>query len=501
MRQKIQNCPIRWKLILVFVCTSLTVAGINIYIYSNLKQAINKIDSVYESNEELNVISDNLANIQTNVTQYLNIKSSDVLEDYYRYEQEYREQIRQLSHTTKGEETALMEKNIYYMSLTYLEKAGDAIEYKRARNIPRYKESYDEVQTLYYQIETFIKDLNNRQLQNNSQKYVLLRNSLNSLVVLSAGILLIVLLFNLLFIIFMTRSITRPLTELAGITGRVSEGEFNVEVPYAHKTDELGILSRAFNKMLVSIRSYIEELKIHYARENEMKEQELLMKNHLKDAQLRYLQAQINPHFLFNTLNAGAQLAMMEGAEKTCLFVENMADFFRYNVQKISKDTSLKEELDLVDNYIYILNVRFSGEIHYEKQIDERFLSIQVPSMILQPIVENAVNHGIRGLERDGFIWLSVYAQDKNVCISVKDNGFGMSEEMIKKILHGESEPSTEEEGDSTGIGMDNVIGRLRNYYEREQVMEIRSDGVDCGTEIIISIPYERPVCREDTYV
>ena len=97
---------------------------------------------------------------------------------------------------------------------------------------------------------------------------------------------------------------------------------------------------------------------------------ELIMEGHLKDAQLKYLQAQINPHFLFNTLNAGAQLAMMEGADKTCLFVENMAEFFRYNLKKISQDATIEEEINLVDSYVYILNVRFVGEIRFQKRIE-----------------------------------------------------------------------------------------------------------------------------------
>lgn len=92
-----------------------------------------------------------------------------------------------------------------------------------------------------------------------------------------------------------------------------------------------------------------------------MKEKELLMETHLKDAQLKYLQAQINPHFLFNSLNAGAQLAMMESADRTYDYIQNMAAFFRYNIKKDHDEVTLEEEIRLVDNYIYILNVRFSG--------------------------------------------------------------------------------------------------------------------------------------------
>ena len=237
--------------------------------------------------------------------------------------------------------------------------------------------------------------------------------------------------------------------------------------------------------MVVSIRQYIERLRQSMEIQQSLKEKELMMEAHLKDAQLKYLQAQINPHFLFNTLNAGAQLAMMEEADRTYDYVQNVAEFFRYNVKKGNETVTVREEIELVDNYIYILNVRFSGEIHYKKQIDEGVLSVRMPGMILQPIVENCINHGIREMEGRGKIWLSVYQEDDFVCISVKDNGRGISTENIEKILNG-SYRQEKHPGSSNGIGMDNVIARLKLYSEMDDVMSIYSEGKDMGTEFVI---------------
>ena len=224
-------------------------------------------------------------------------------------------------------------------------------------------------------------------------------------------------------------------------------------------------------------------------KEREMKEKELMMETHLKDAQLKYLQAQINPHFLFNTLNAGAQLAMMEDADRTYEYVQNVAQFFRYNVKKNNESVSLRDEIELVDNYIYILNVRFSGEIHFEKKIDESLTNIQVPSMLLQPIVENSVNYGIRNIDWQGLIQLSVYRQDDVVCISIKDNGVGIAQEKIDKILS--NELRTGDVGtDSNGVGLDNVIRRLKLFFGNEDVFDIISEGENMGTEVLICLPY-----------
>ena len=168
--------------------------------------------------------------------------------------------------------------------------------------------------------------------------------------------------------------------------------------------------------------------------------------------------------------------------------IENMADFFRYNIKKMNQDTTIGEEIQLVDNYIYILNVRFTGEIHFEKEVDDRVLDVKVPSMILQPIVENAVNYGIRNIGREGKIKLTVYQEEEFVYLSVWDNGVGMSSEKISQILSGELK-EVDLRSNSNGIGLGNVIERLKLYTSREDVMEIKSAGRDEGTEFTRKVP------------
>ena len=169
------------------------------------------------------------------------------------------------------------------------------------------------------------------------------------------------------------------------------------------------------------------------------------------------------------------------------MFIQNMADFFRYNVRKMEKDVTLQEELQLVDNYIYILNVRFAGDIHYTAQIDERLLGASMPSMILQPIIENSVNHGIREKEGEGHIRLHVWADENDICIEIDDDGIGIDPATAHKIMSGESAHSLSGR-DSEGIGLDNVIKRLRSYYGREDVFEIKP-GEEGGTMVTLFIP------------
>jgi sensor histidine kinase YesM len=449
---------------------------------------ISEIDKVYISNVNLNELQSVLKEVQDSMSEYLNTKSSDAMEAYYRNEDKYMQLIDKLNSDIVNDESKIIEKNIKNMSLNYLEITNATIAYKRGRNVEKYKDSYDEAAEIYEYINTYIYSHNKEQFKENTSNYQILLSSLKYSKVINTGILVVIAIANIILIFLFTRKMINPLVKLAEAANGVAKGQFDIELVQVESKDEIGVVTKAFNQMVLSIRKYIEQIKISMELESSMKEKALMMENHLKDARLKYLQAQINPHFLFNTLNAGAQLAMMEGADKTYLYIQNMADFFRYNVKNNNESVMLREEIELVDSYVYILNVRFSGEIKFIKNIDERYVNLQIPSMILQPIVENSINYGIRNIDWEGIIELSVYREDNHVCISIRDNGVGMSNEIIEKVMNSELK-ANDISKDSNGVGLDNVIGRLRLFYARDDVMEITSVGKNMGTEVAIYIP------------
>lgn len=487
LEKKWNKLSLQWKLTVAFIFTSVIILIVNLIMFLSINKMMGKIDQVYISNVNLNELSDSLDNVQSSMTQYLNTKSSDAIDAYYRSEQNYQKLLLNLNTTITDNEMLLMEKNIKSMSENYLDMAFKTVQAKRGRNVERYKDYYEIANEEFKDIHAFIYSLNNEQFKYNSKSYELLLNSLRYMEAISTAILILLIFINIGLIILLTRTITRPLNNLAKFANDVSKGKLDIEVE-VESEDEVGIVSKAFNKMILNIRVYIEQIRENMEKERALKEKELMMEGHLKDAKLKYLQAQINPHFLFNTLNAGAQLAMMEGADKTCLFIEHMADFFRYNIKKSDQDVTIADELRLVDSYIYILNVRFSGDIHFVKEIDEEYLDIRLPAMVLQPIVENAVNYGIHGIHWDGFIKLSLYRKDHNICLSIKDNGIGMTGGKIDEIMRGEI-PEADLERNSNGVGLGNVINRLQMYFNRDDVLEIKSEGKDKGTEVIIYIP------------
>lgn len=481
---------IQTKLLMAFLSITVFILGINLYLYFSINSVIKNIDKVYESNAILNELQNRLALIHHNMESFLDTNDTEAIEGYLRNEQEYYNQLEMLNTDVLNDANMITEKNIYNMSHCYLEIADKAITSKRGRNVTQYKEYFEEANELYEYINSYIYSLNNQQFRSNSKNYEVLFSTLKYSETSNLLILCIVSVLNIVLIIFLTRGITNPLKELAKAANEVAKGTLDIELLEAVPNDEVGMVTNAFNQMVESLKEYIEQNKRSMELESAMKERELLMEAHLKDAQLKYLQAQINPHFLFNTLNAGAQLAMMEGADKTYQYVQNVADFFRYNVKKNNDVVTLREEIEMVDNYMYIINVRFSGDIHFRKNIDEELINVQVPSMILQPVVENCINHGVRGIAWENLIELSVYEENNSICISVRDNGIGISKEKIDRIMHSKLSEA-DLKAAANGVGLDNVIGRLRLFFEREDVIEITSAGENLGTEVAIYIPLE----------
>lgn len=498
MEKKFRQLSLQAKMSSIFILANFVVFAVTIILILGINSMSSEIDTVYQGNLRLNELSDALTAVQDSMTDYLNSKTSDSLEEFYRNEQAYSQMVQEMSDEVTGAAFQRMERSIRHMSEEYLELVGQTIEAKRGRNVEKYRVRYENATQMYEYINTYIYSLNNEQFRSNSENYSRLSGAFRSFEMMSVIALTIVIVLSICMVVKLTGDIISPLKNLAVTANEVAGGNFDTDLLQVQSEDEIGVVTGTFNQMIVSIRQYLERLRQSMEIQRSLMEKELLMEAHLKDAQLKYLQAQINPHFLFNTLNAGAQLAMMEGADRTYDYVQNVAEFFRYNVKKSNDIVTIREELELVDHYIYILNVRFSGDIHYQKDISEELLECSMPSMILQPIVENCVNHGIREMNGEGRIWLKVFRDGGDtVGISIRDNGIGMDQDTIEKILSGNYHAEQQTSG-SNGIAMGNVIARLRLFTQNESVMKIQSDGKDQGTEVILYLPVKE---REKTDV
>ena len=479
---------IRNKLLVIFMIPTIMLLSINAYINAEINTMIDDISGIYASNTMLNELQISLTQVHHYLETFLDTRDTEAIEGYLRNQQEFSNRLEQLNGRLLDDDSMITQKNIRSISEEYIRTADRAVEAKRGRNVVKYKEYYDDADRLFSYINSYIYSLNSRQLQCNSHNYEALFTSLKYSETANLTILCMTSALVTPLVFLLTRGITDPRQRLAEAAEQVANGSLVAEVSGPVTNDEVGIVTAAFNQMVVSLKDNMEQARQRIALESAMKEKQLLMEAHLKDTQLKYLQSQINPHFLFNTLNACAQLAMLEGADRTYTYVQNVADFYRYNVRKKDGVATLAEEIGLVNNYIYIINVRFSGEIHFIKEIEEGVTDVPMPAMILQPLVENSINHGLRDVEWEKKIWLSVYRENNRICVSVRDNGIGISPEQTQSILNNDLNGNGLQEH-TTGVGLRNVIGRLRLFYNRDDVMEITSTGSGMGTEVAVFIP------------
>lgn len=279
---------------------------------------------------------------------------------------------------------------------------------------------------------------------------------------------------------FITARLTRPVRLLQSKMRLAASGYLEVKVKPSG-SDEISDLGVSFNSMLENIKGLLE---------NSMKEQELVQK-----ANLRALQAQINPHFLYNTLDSIIWMAEAGKNERVIQLVQALSRFFRISLNKGRDWIALKDELEHVRSYLIIQQMRYRDILEYEIDIPERLYGFSILKMSLQPIVENALYHGIKNKRGKGLIRISsLVEQPDTLHLSIEDNGIGMSEPKLKQLKEQLNAQLTPEETGSEvsgGFGLHNVHQRIRLYYGEAYGVEINSiEGQ--GTQVTIRIPRKR---------
>lgn len=480
---------LRTKLISAVMITLLISLAVNFLMIYRVNNTIKNMDQVYFTNIQLEKLKQTLLEMEDSVYQYLNIQSNTSLEEFADSRDTFQSMISELDTTVSNHPVRAMERNLRNLAESYLTLADGAISAKQARDVDAYKASYRELQSVYEYMLKYIEGLSGLRFQSNSENYETLYQYLRYLERFMVALLTLVA-GSLMFLVYrIVGAITKPLESLSQKAKLVSDGNWDVSLEPPETEDEVGTVTIAFNQMIVSINEYLRKTRESLEKELQMKERELAMERLLKDAQLKYLQAQINPHFLFNSLNAGMQLAMLEDADRTYTFIENMAYFFRYRLRKNGQGSTLREEIELLDNYMYIMNVRYANEIILHKDVDESLCGIQYPGMVLQPLVENALRHGLDGVEWEKEIWFSAAREGEEAVVRVRDNGVGMSQALLDKINSGISLQSDNPENTGNGVGIANVRERIKLYFGRDDVLTVSSGGKNMGTEITIRTP------------
>jgi two-component system, sensor histidine kinase YesM len=340
----------------------------------------------------------------------------------------------------------------------------------------------------------YIKRLNNSYLKYNDIVYKNLKEKTSANRVIITMFTLFTTLFSIVFSAVFSRMITIPIGELAQSAEEIARGNFEIQRMNPAGMYEIDALRAGFNKMVAEIKLLIEKMKEKAVIEKKLDEQEmknLIVENMLRESQLKTLQSQINPHFLFNTLNAISQTSIFEEAYETEKLINAVSELLRYSLNMIDRLSKVEAEISIIKQYVYIQETRFKDRVKFNIIIDKSLNDVQIPGMILQPLVENAFMHGIESLEEGGVINVTVHRSLdlENYClIKVEDNGIGITDEKLESILNNNENDTGKQRA---GIGVKNVIKRLRLMYVNQDVFRIEST-IGKGTTVYIKIPIIR---------
>ncbi|GIN71395.1 sensor histidine kinase [Bacillus sp. J14TS2] len=273
--------------------------------------------------------------------------------------------------------------------------------------------------------------------------------------------------------VFFANMITKPLNKLRTLMGNVEEGRFDVRFNSKYN-DEVGQLGNSYNKMVQEIDRLIQLL---YVKEKSKREEEL-----------KVLQAQIQPHFLYNTLDTIQWMAYEYKAPKIAELVNSLTTLFRIGLNKGKEFISIREELEHVRSYLTIQMTRYESKLEYDIEANEEVKDYQVLKLILQPLVENSIYHGIRNKRGKGKITITVTQQEENLILCVIDTGKGIKEETVKQLNDSLKKLETT---DRKGYGLHNVNERIKLSYDERYGIEVFSE-YEHGTKIQVVLPIRR---------
>ncbi|MGG6309384.1 sensor histidine kinase [Paenibacillus macerans] len=267
----------------------------------------------------------------------------------------------------------------------------------------------------------------------------------------------------LLGIIFTSLLISKPIQKLVNAMKTVERGVFK-EVSIKTGNDEIGKLKNVYNMMIRQIQQLFDNI---------IQEQASIRK-----LEMEALMNQVKPHFLYNTFDAISSLALSGNNQDVYTIVKALGKFYRSFLNNGKEEITIREELDIVDQYLTIVKYRYGDKFSVSIDSDERTLDYKIPRLALQPLVENAVNHGIRAKKGPGTITIQAVYTDQSVQLVVADDGVGMDEDKLLQIKHGLSK----------GVGLKTTIDRLNLFYNSNSIFHIESKQGE-GTIIRLAIP------------
>ncbi|GAE29680.1 sensor histidine kinase [Alkalihalobacillus hemicellulosilyticus] len=476
---------IRTKLLLYNMAIVFLLMSVTVFLAFNSNRTVTTYSTSFERFLILNEVSQLTNQSYELLNTYLTERDPVYLSEFEEYQAELITYQDQLDERIETDKNAILISNYTNMIESFLEECELTILSFKAGQIDRYSHHLSEAS----KVSQFIQETTLSLINSELTEYQLFfdqmneRNQANTWMVVFA--VLSILFLSLILVLLFSRSVTKPISQLSEAAQEIAKGNFNIENVTIKTKDEIEMLARVFNQMRQSIQGLIHDMK-------EKSELDQL----LKELELRTLQSQINPHFLFNTLNTISRTAYLEEAEQSVELIDSISALLRYNLGNLDKPVRLSDEVDIVKEYCFIQNTRFGDRVSIDLNIDEEALYIDLPSLTLQPLMENAFIHGIESLEEGAKLILTVKSLPSHVIIEVSDNGVGMTAETIRSIYDraknnqdlGQRASGRRNQGHSTGIGLVNVMRRVQLFFKEDGIIEIESEEKN-GTTIRLSLP------------
>lgn len=452
---------------------------------------------IFEQERFIKSVQEDLTAFEKPLMEFLSSRSSNALSRILIDTQAIRQKLpayRQIF----GSPVDLKERELYVLIFHYLNLAEEAIEEKRGRNIAAYASLYEELAVLKEYINREIDAVSTERYRSQLDVYERFLAESGTVQLWNFIFIISMSVFSMLILLLSLNRITHPLVKLSAMTRELSAGNFSIPDMETGRSsvDELDQVVEAFNHMKGEISKYIEEIrwqeniKQEYMQE---KMRNMKMEGLVRHMEIYALQAQMNPHFLFNTINTGMQLAIVEGADRTGEYMDYMARLFRHIIRNKDIIVPLRHEIEGLDYYFYILKVRFPRNLELTMECDTAIQDTKVPVSILQPLVENCIIHAFKDINEDNVRRISVSGtmKEKYLVLAVQDNGRGMEKEKAAELLHPQS---IDESSVSRIMGLNNVIQRLYFFYPDDPAVVNIETGPE-GTAVIISIDTEREPC------
>lgn len=293
-----------------------------------------------------------------------------------------------------------------------------------------------------------------------------------SIVFLYIRIAIICLIVAFIISIYFSSLLTLPLQKLAASMKKVREGHLREKVNLPlYANDEVSLLVSQYNEMIEKINELVNKI--------------FKLEIHKKEAELKALESQINPHFLYNTLDTIFWRAEKSKDSEISEMIYALSKLFRLTLNRGNEFIQIRGEKEFIESYLFLQSKRYKNKLKYQIQIPDEILNYYIPKLILQPFVENAIVHGIENNNSESIIEVTGKKEGEFINFTIKDNGIGIDEDKIKKIKDSLKSSNTKEE---FGYAIKNVNERLRLYYEDNYKLDINSK-IGVGTEVSILLP------------